>query len=138
MTGLFEILEHTADVGIEASGASCEEAFAAAAEGLATLLGAWFPGEGAPRDVLVEAPDREALLVAWLDELLFLHEAEEVVFGGFDIHRVGEGDLDASVLAAPAAGRALEGNAIKAATFHRLRVASEAGGACRVRVYLDV
>ena len=138
MTGRFEILEHTADVGIEASGDSCEEAFAAAAEGLAILLGAWSLGEGEPRDVLVEAPDREALLVAWLDELLYLHETAEVVFGGFDVKRVGEGDLDAAVRMAPGAGRPLEGTAVKAATFHRLSVAPEPDGTCRVRAYLDV
>jgi protein archease len=134
----FEILEHTADVGIEATGDSCEEAFAAAAEGLATILGAWFPGTGELREVIVEAPDREALLVGWLDELIYLHEAEDLVFGGFDVRTVGERELAAAVRARLAAGREVEGTGVKAATFHRLEVAQRPDGSWVARVYLDV
>jgi SHS2 domain-containing protein len=136
--GSFEILEHTADVGVEAAGDTCEEAFEAAAQGVAVLLGAWFPEEGEERDVLVEAPDREALLVGWIDELLFLHESRDVVFGGFTVRRVDDGELDGSARTAPTGNRALEGTAIKAATFHRLRVAQKQDGTWRARVYLDV
>jgi SHS2 domain-containing protein len=136
--GSFEILEHTADVGVEAAGDTCEEAFEAAAQGVATLLGAWFPGEGEERDVLVEASDRDALLVGWIDELLFLHESRDVVFGGFTVRRVDDGELDGSARTAPRGDREVEGTAIKAATFHRLRVAREEDGTWRARVYLDV
>ena len=52
----FELLEHTADVGIRARGATLEEAFEQATLGLAVVLGAlmaggsggrrgWSPGE---------------------------------------------------------------------------------------------
>jgi SHS2 domain-containing protein len=138
VVGRFEILEHTADVGIEATGDSCEEAFAAAAEGLAALLGAWFPGQGEPREVLVEAPDREALLVGWLDEIIYLRDAEDLVFGGFDVRTVEDRELVAAVHAGPAEGRGEEGTGIKAATFHRLRVAQRPDGSWAARVYLDV
>jgi SHS2 domain-containing protein len=134
----FEILEHTADVGIDATGDTCEEAFAAAAEGLAVLLGAWVPGRGDPREVMIEAPDREALLVGWLDELIYLHEAQDLVFGGFDIRTAGDRELAAAVRTAPAEGRRPEGTAIKAATYHRLRVARRSDGTWGARVYLDV
>lgn len=136
MTGRFELLEHTADVGIRAAGEDLDEVFAAAAEGLATIMGAWFPGEGEPRDVEVEAPDREALLVAWLDELIYLHEAEDLVFGGFE-PRVEETRLRARVLAAARRGRPLEGQWVKAATYHGLRVEREGTG-WAARVYVDV
>jgi SHS2 domain-containing protein len=136
--GSFEILEHTADVGVEATGETCEEAFEAAARGVATLLGAWFPGEGEDHDVLIAAADREALLVGWLDEILFLHESQDVVFGGFQVHELGDSELKGTVRAAPKGSRDLEGTAIKAATFHRLRVARQEDGVCMARVYLDV
>jgi SHS2 domain-containing protein len=48
----FELLEHTADVGIRARGGSLEEAFEQATEGLAEVLGARLPsgpgGSGGP------------------------------------------------------------------------------------------
>jgi SHS2 domain-containing protein len=136
--GSFEILEHTADVGVESTGDTCEEAFEAAARGVATLLGAWVSGEGKDRDVLIEAADREALLVGWLDEILFLHDSQNVVFGGFQVHEIGDGELRATIRAAPTGSREVEGTAIKAATFHRLRVARQEDGTWHARVYLDV
>jgi SHS2 domain-containing protein len=138
VSGRYEILEHTADVGIEASGATAEEMFEASAEGLAGLMGAWLPGEGEPRDVIVEASDREALLVAWLDEILYLREVKDLLFGRFEVHSVSDGELEATVTAAPAAERDVEGVGIKAATFHRLEVSRQPDGSWRGRVYLDV
>jgi len=137
MSRTHELLEHTADVGILARGDTCEEAFQAAAEGLAEILGAWFPGEGEEQELRVEAADVDALLVAWLDELLYLAEAADAVFGGFHVDRVGERELSARVSLSPRAGRELDGQHVKAATYHRLRVAEEEGS-CEARVYLDV
>jgi SHS2 domain-containing protein len=133
----FEILEHTADVGILARGSTLEEAFASAAEGLAELMGAWFPGQGHERPIEVQASDRAALLVAWMDELLYLHEAEDVVFGGFGVDGVGDRRLRARVLVAATGDRQLEDVGIKAATYHRLRVQSDREG-WLAQVYLDV
>lgn len=137
MTGRFEFLEHTADVGIRAEGEALEEAFEAAAAALVELLGAGAPGEGEERAVEVRASDREALLVSWLDELLYLHESEDLVFGGLHVERVGERLLEARVRAAPRAGRALDGVGVKAATYHRLRLTRGRGG-WTAEVYLDV
>ncbi len=134
----YEILEHTADVGIRASGGSLREAFAAAAEALAVLLDAWFPGEGDERLVRLKGTDRQDLLAAWLDELLYLRDVHDLVFGGFPVRRVGERDLDALVRVASRGERDLEGTAIKAATYHRLRVEHDGEGEWIVEAYLDV
>ncbi len=137
MTGRYEFLEHTADVGIRADGETLEDAFEAAAAALVELLGAGVPGEGEERAVEVRATDREALLVAWLDELLYLHESEDLVFGGLRVERVEERRLEARVRAAPRAGRELDGVGVKAATYHRLRLAGTPQG-WTAEVYLDV
>ncbi|HEX2030976.1 MAG TPA: archease [Actinomycetota bacterium] len=137
MSGRFRFLEHTSEVGIEASGDSLEDVFGAVGEAVADLLGAWFPDEGRPRAVAVEASDREALLAAWVDELLYLHDAHDVVFGGFDDVRVGDRRLQATVLAAPRGDRELEGVGVKAATYHRLHVAPSDEG-WTARLYVDV
>jgi SHS2 domain-containing protein len=137
MSRSYELLEHTADVGILARGETCEEAFEAAAEGLAEILGVWVPGEGEERELRIEAPDTEALLVAWLDELLYLAETADAVFGGFRVERLGKRELLARASLAPRAGRELDRQHVKAATYHRLRVGAGEGG-CEARVYLDV
>jgi len=138
MTSSFEILEHTADVGLQGRGTTLEEAFAGAGEGLATLLGAWFPGEGNERGVLVEAQDVESLLAAWIDELVYLYETEDVVFGSFRVQGLTEQGLEAQVRMAPRGARDLEGIGVKAATYHRLRVGQAADGSWFARIYLDV
>ena len=135
----FEILEHTADVGIRATGPSLEEAFASAGQALAELLGAWFPGEGEERLVAVgNARDRGDLLAVWLDELLFIHERDDVVFGRIEVDGVSDHDLAGRVWAAPRGDRHLEGTGVKATTYHRLRVEGEHDGGWILEAYLDV
>ena len=139
MTGRFEVLEHTADVGLRVRGDTPAQVLEAAAEGLATLEGAWFPGRGAEREVRVEASDLGALLVTWLDELLYLRDAEDVVFGGFTIH-MDDGSVPGArtrVRVEPRGDRVLESAGVKAATYHGLRFERENGGWV-ADVYLDV
>jgi SHS2 domain-containing protein len=137
LTARFEILEHTADVGLRLSGDTLEEVFQAAGEGFATMQGAWFPGVGEERELEVRAVDNAGLLVAWLDELLYLQEAEDAVFGGFHVNRVADGSLTAVVRIAPRAERELEAIGVKAATYHRLRL-ERGGEGWSADVYLDV
>lgn len=138
MTGRVEILEHTADVGLRLTGSSPEEVFEAAGEGLATLLGAWFPGSGKEHRVETTAQDREALLAAWIDDLLYIHEAEDVVFGGFDVEVPEETRLTARILVASRDDRELEGVGIKAATYHRLRFEQRPDRTWVAEIYVDV
>ena len=72
--GGFELLEHTADVGVRARGATLEEAFEQATLGLAEVLGGRRPGPGDAVPVEVAAGDPGGLLVDWLNEVLWLHE----------------------------------------------------------------
>jgi SHS2 domain-containing protein len=108
----FELLEHTADVGIRARGATLEEAFEQATLGLAEILGAlapggsggppgWSPGEsGGPGEVVaveVSAPDLGGLLVDWLNEALWLREVRQAWLTGVRVDRVGDGAAVGSV-----------------------------------------
>ncbi|MGH2754231.1 MAG: archease [Actinomycetota bacterium] len=131
----FEIIEHTADVGIRAHGATLEELFEQAARGLFDILDAWHPGAGEDVRVELEPSDRAGALVDWLNELLFIQETRDIVFTDLRVGKV-EGGLDASVRVRPRAGT-LEGTAVKAATWHQLEVEPDEAG-WRARVYLDV
>ena len=134
----FEVMEHTADVGIVAYGASIVEAFANAARALFSLItepdGV---NETEWRDVDVSAPDRESLLVAWLNELIYLFDAEGMLFRRFDIS-----ELSTTRLRARAHGEAADSSrhslktGVKAATYHMLEV--DSGNGSRVRVLFDI
>lgn len=82
----YEILEHTADAGVVAHGATMAEAFEHAAEGMYALL--VDPGgvrESVERAVDIAASDEPHLLAAWLLELLFLTDSERLLFRRFDV-----------------------------------------------------
>jgi SHS2 domain-containing protein len=135
----FEILEHTADKGVAASGRTMAEAFEAAAYGMFSLFvdpGAYQPtGE---REVSVEGDDREMLLWAWLSELHFIFEVDRVLPLDFHIVEIDDTSLQARILIRPI-GPDIEwhGSAVKAITFHQLKV-EETDTGWRVQVYVDV
>lgn len=137
MAAGFELLEHTADVGIRAFGSGVAQAFTQAAFGLAELMGVRVPGPGERRLVRVEGGDEEDLLVGFLNELLYLHETELAGFSRIDVREVSDRALEAEVelvpLREPGAGVA-----VKAATYHQVAVEQRPDGTVEVRVYVDV
>ncbi len=152
----FELLEHTADVGIRARGATLEEAFEQATLGLAEVQGALAPGpeEAGPGErvagpeeparesreavaVQVSAADPGGLLVDWLNEVLWLTETRRAGVAGVRVERVGDGTASGSVVLS-SGGPAPDGTFVKAVTYHRLRVEPNPGGGWLVEVYLDV
>ena len=82
----FELIEHPADVGIRVYGRALAALFAHAALGLCSLITDTDTVlERETRSVEVAAPDRESLLVAWLSEVLWLIETEDLLFARFTI-----------------------------------------------------
>jgi SHS2 domain-containing protein len=134
----FEILEHTADAGIIAHGATLEEVFAHAAQGMYSLivdLGGVRETES--RDVHVEAGDVTNLLSAWLVELLFLTETEDLIFSRF------EAEIRGDALRGRAYGEPVDvrrhklGGVVKGVTRHLLEVTQTDGG-YRAQVLFDM
>ena len=130
----YEVIEHTADAGIVAHGRDPGEAFANAARGMFSLIAD--PPRGRTdfhREVDLHAPDRETLLVDWLNELIFIFEVEHVILSRFEVLDVGDKQLRARVRGHridPARHRLK--SAVKAATYHSLRVEEEDGVSIRV------
>jgi SHS2 domain-containing protein len=108
--------------------------FAAAAAALGELLaGGEEPGPPARHHVSLTAPDRGALLVDWLSELVFLAET-----AGFVPERVPEIALGETTLTATVEGRRGDPpHLVKAVTYHMLEL-GPTDGAWRGRVVLDV
>jgi len=135
--GHHQFEDHTGEVRLKLGAPSLEELFAEAGRALAELM----LGDLAARSALgpeqrvrVRAADLEALLVEWLNELIFLSETSKQVFTRFRVEHLGTGELEAVV--AGVAPEALK-TQVKAATFHGLSVENRQG-AWRASVVLDV
>lgn len=116
----FEEVEHTADLALKVHGHSLKEFFANAAYGLFSLMADLEKlAPSVSRAVHLEAPDRESLLVDWLNELLYLHEVEEEIYTRFEIETLSSTALSATVWGARIAASKLT---VKAATFHDLEI----------------
>lgn len=135
----FRILEHTADVGFEAHGATREEVFANAARALFHLiveLDSVVPRQ--ETTVRVEGRDPPDLLVNWLSELLYLHDAEGWLFCDFELRA-----LEDTSLAAVARGERIDRARhqlkvlVKAITYHQLALEQTPQG-WQARVYVDI
>ncbi len=134
----FEILNHTADVGIIAYGADMRQAFANAAKALFSLITELDDVEEVlHRDIELTATDEESLLVEWLNELIYQFDTESIIFKRFDIIQ-----LDKTQLKARSYGEKVDSSkhklktGVKAATYHMLKV--DKGDGCKVQVLFDI
>ncbi|MEE8599257.1 MAG: archease [Dehalococcoidales bacterium] len=134
----FEIIDHTADVGIVAYGADMSQAFANAARALFSLITELDDvAEVLYRDVELTAPDEEGLLVEWLNELIYLFDTENIIFKRFDII-----ELNHTQLKARSYGEKVDKSkhklktGVKAATYHMLKV--DRDDVCQVQVLFDI
>ena len=132
----FEILEHTADVGVRAWGTTLEECFEQAALGVLAINGAYVSGSGERDKIELAAPDLGALLVDWLSEVLYLHDARDAVVTGLGVENVSDDQLSGWV-ELRARTEELEGTAVKAVTYHRLAVEPSDDG-WSATLYVDV
>lgn len=135
---MFELLDHPADIGFRAFGGTLEELFANAA--LAMLSIAGDPAATEPRNeypLAAEGGDIEALLVNWLNEVLWWFDGRRIAFHAFRVSPI-EGEVRAVGLGEPRdAARHRAGLIVKAATYHQLKIASSGSG-WTAEVYLDI
>ena len=134
----FEIIDHTADVGIRAYGADVKEAFANAARGLFSLITELEDIEEVEyRDTELTASDQENLLVEWLNELIYLFDAENIIFKRFDITHLSDTQLKARSY-----GHKVDRSkhkiktGVKATTYNMLKI--DKGNGVKVQVLFDI
>lgn len=134
----FEILEHTADIGIVAYGADLKQTFANAAKGLFSIITDLDRvAEVVERDVEVASPDIESLLVDWLSELIYLFDVDNILFKRFEISEIDTHHLRARVFGEKVDTARHELKlGVKAVTYHMLKVAKHNG--YEARVILDI
>jgi SHS2 domain-containing protein len=140
---MIEMLDHTADVGFELGASTLEDLFDEARRALLMVVFERPPQEGGDeREVQLSAPDRETLLVRWLNELNYLIQDTGFVPARAEIEirkSAGAGyALEARLAGAPLLLEEYgwQGE-VKSATFHGLEVV-ERDDRLHARVILDV
>jgi len=133
----FELIEHTADIGINAHGRTLAEAFANAAYGMFSIMTELENvREVESRRVEVSADDIEGLLFEWLNSLLYYFDVETLIFKRFDIKEFGDTRLTAECHGEKFdAARQNIKIGVKSATYHMLEVDRLKN---RVRVIFDI
>jgi tRNA nucleotidyltransferase (CCA-adding enzyme) len=135
----YEYFDVEADVGVRAWGRDRAEAFAEAARGVLALgVAPDDVEEHETRDIRAQAATIEDLLVAWINECVYVHEIE-----GFAVHRVHVHRLDGEVVHGVLYGEPLEptrhqlGTVVKGVTHHHVSVTDTTTG-CEISVIVDV
>ncbi len=135
----YRLLEHTADMGIEATGEDLATLFEQAALGLREVItGCTDIDAQVEIAVEVSADDLELLLINWLSEVLYLFEIRNLLPADIVIDEIGETRLRARVRGEPVDPRRHPiDREVKAVTYHQLLVKQTEKG-WRARVYLDL
>jgi len=136
----YSIIDHTADIGIEAYGKDLKELFRNAAFGMFELM-AGLKEVGVDKKVTIKlkAPDKEELLISWLSELLYYFAGpSKILLKDFVIKKLEEKSIEAE-----ACGEQLDLSRhqmkmeIKGVTYHQLKI-ERRNSRWQCRVIFDV
>ena len=129
MTGRFEFVDHTGDLGVRVSGESLPRLFEQAAEALTFIL--TDPETiriKKTRKLLLKAKTDEELLITWLNEFVYLFDTEGLLFKAFEVLSIHDHHLEALAQGEIyIEGRHPIKTAVKAATYHQLKIENHQG-----------
>jgi SHS2 domain-containing protein len=127
---MYELFEHTADLGLRVRAADLNSLFAEAAE---CLFSAVLEDIGSVKPAIsveleIAGTDREFLLFDWLRDLLMRCDEDHMVFGKFEV-KVRDDGLTGTAWGEPIdPDRHLLAHEVKAITYHGLKVEQTADG----------
>jgi SHS2 domain-containing protein len=135
----FEILDHTADIGIIVYGEDLKALFENAGEAFFHLITDMRRvRRSVRRRIEIGKESLERLMVDWLSELLYLHDVEYLLFKEFKVESVGENGLKAIVKGEPfQEGVHVIKTEVKAVTYHQIEVRKE-NGRWRAQIIFDL
>ena len=132
--GRHSLEEHVGEVELRVEGESLADLFTETAHAIGEVLGHAVPDDpGVHRGVTLEAPDRNALLVDWMNELVYLTDRNERIYEA-RIEVINDRMLKGTLHGRSVANLRQQ---IKAATFHGLEIHDVAGHLV-ANVVLDV
>jgi len=133
----YQLIEHTADIGLVAYGQDLAQAFGNAAQGLFSIITDLRKVKKIDsKTVEIREKSPEDLLFAWLNHLIFLFDAEQLLLKQCDVK-----ELDAYHIKSICHGEKVDPSrheiklGVKAATYHMLKVDPENN---RVQVIFDI
>jgi len=137
---MFELFEHTADIGIRGYGKTIEESFEEAAKAMTSILVDLDTIEEKKTMIVeAEADSLEKLLFEWLNEILAQIDIEGMIFKKFKITKMSENKLEAELT-----GEELNPEKhhtktqVKAATYSQLKVYKNENGLWVSQCIVDV
>lgn len=130
MVKMYEVFEHTADIGLRVAAPDLPELFAEAGRGLFSLIVENLEDVRAVEATHVELEESNLsfLFFDWLKELLYRFETEKLLLSRFEV-RVEDGRLQAD-----ATGERIDrarhhlDHEVKAITYHGFKVEQRDGG----------
>lgn len=136
----YEVFEHTADIGLHVFGDTLPELFVHAAQGMESLLVEPASVQVVTsRDISVEGHDNLSLLIAWLNQLIFVFDTEYLLFRDFVIEAITE-----TRVIGRASGEVYDpqrhalSSAIKAVTWHEAAITRTTDGSYRASLIFDL
>lgn len=129
---------HEADIGIETTGKTLEEAFVHAAEATFSLMTDPATVHSLQMvDLSFTEPDEELALTIWINRLLAESDIRRLVFGRFELKRNTAGHWHGRAIGEPWNDTHPRGIEVKGATLTQLSVKHE-GDLWTVRLVVDV
>ena len=130
----YELLEHTADIGVRLKAKDLKELFENTALAMFDIMSerkspdprqsVGAPSHQSPAEKIIvkqDADNLEELFINWLNELLSLSSAKELIFTDFKINKLSETALEATAISENIADYKVN-TEIKAATYHQLKL----------------
>lgn len=135
----FEVLDHTADIGLIVYGEDLKALFENAGEAFFHLMTDLRKVRlRTERRIEIGKENLERLMVDWLTGLLYLHDVEHLLFKKFEVESVGEDGLRARVKGEPfQEGIHVMKTGVKAVTYHQIEVRETKEG-WRARIIFDL
>jgi len=121
----YELIEHTADLGVRVSGSDLKQVFVNVAKAMFDIIAEPCKACNSLKlnkfEIRIEGEDQHELFIGWLNELLSLSEAKETIFEQFQINKLTQKQLEAVACGYPRENYRIK-TEMKAATYHQLKI----------------
>ena len=133
----YEILEHKADLKIRAFGKTKEELFLNMMIGMNENMKPEIkkPIEKTKREIKIESPDLDSLLVDFLSEVLYLIQVNKEIYNNIEFKKFTEKEIEGIL-----SGKKLKGIGVivKGVTYHDLDIRQKKDGTWEATVLFDI
>ena len=137
----YELIPHTADIRLKVSGATKEELFTAALQGMASIIKKDMQANKITetneikKEIKIKLPDLTSLLIDFLSEVLTACHTQKTVFCSVAFLKLNENELHAIIKGAKV--DAFDED-IKAVTYHEADVRKNASGDLETVIVFDI